>query len=146
MKIASDKDFKSTSKEQMKLSTESLITVDELINEIEQVNALSFLNDECELNTFAKVIEASKSKKKDDEEDDDDDDGSNEDEKDDWEKVEEEEEWDPDFEEFDIPKSGKKAAGKKDKDEDVDFDDDFKDMDLFNDDDDNFDDNDDDDF
>ena len=35
-----------------------------------------------------------------------------EDEVDEWDKVEEEEEWDPDFEEFDIPKSkGKKATG-----------------------------------
>ena len=56
---------------------------------------------------------------------------------DEWEKPEEEEEWDPDFEEFDLPKSkGKKAggvAGKKAADEEEDFkiDDEFKD--LFND-------------
>jgi DNA-directed RNA polymerase subunit delta len=49
--------------------------------------------------------------------------------------VEEEEEWDPDFEEFDVPKSkGKKAtggvAGKKGAEEEEDFkvDDEFKDM------------------
>jgi len=54
---------------------------------------------------------------------------------DDWDKVEEEENWDPDFEEFDVPKSkAKKAPGKKGADEDDDFkvDDEFKDMDLFN--------------
>ena len=56
---------------------------------------------------------------------------------DEWEKPEEEENWDPDFEEFDVPKSkGKKsttAGGKKAGDDD-DFkleDDEFKD--LFND-------------
>ena len=68
-----------------------------------------------------------------------DDDDEAEEVKDDWEKVEEEEDWDPDFDEFDLPKSkGKKAsgtAGKKGAEEEVDFkfDDDFKDMDLFND-------------
>ena len=56
---------------------------------------------------------------------------------DDWEKPEEEEEWDPDFEEFDVPKSkGKKAVGgtKKPSEEEDEFkiDDEFKDM--FNDD------------
>ena len=55
------------------------------------------------------------------------------DEVDDWDKVEEEEDWDPDFDEFDIPKSkGKKAApsGKKSSEEEEDFkiDDEFKDM------------------
>jgi DNA-directed RNA polymerase subunit delta len=54
------------------------------------------------------------------------------DEVDEWEKVEEEEEWDPDFDEFDIPKSkGKKAAtGTKKPVEEEDFkiDDEFKDM------------------
>lgn len=50
------------------------------------------------------------SKKSDEDEDDEDiDDGP-----DDWESPEEEEEWDPDFEEFDVPKSkGKKTAGKR---------------------------------
>ena len=65
-----------------------------------------------------------------------------EDEVDDWEKPEEEENWDPDFEEFDLPKSkvkkaggaapGKKA-GKGDDDDDLSVDDEFKDLDLFND-------------
>jgi DNA-directed RNA polymerase subunit delta len=65
--------------------------------------------------------------------DDDDDDGP--DEVDEWEKVEEEENWDPDFEEFDIPKSkGKKSTGVAGKkavapdDEDFKIDDEFKDM------------------
>ena len=52
-----------------------------------------------------------------------------------WDKVEEEENWDPDFEEFDIPKSkAKKSGGKKGADDDDDFklDEEFKDMDLFN--------------
>ena len=54
-------------------------------------------------------------------------------------KVEEEEEWDPDFEEFDLPKSkAKKSAGTSKKsagsdEDDFKMDDDFKDMDLFND-------------
>ena len=57
---------------------------------------------------------------------------------DDWGKEEEDDNWDPDFEEFDLPKSkGKKAVGggKKAADEEEDFkveDDEFKD--LFNDD------------
>ena len=53
---------------------------------------------------------------------------------DDWEKTEEED-YDPDFEEFDIPKSKtKKAPLKKGKGEDdFELDDDFKEMDLFND-------------
>ena len=71
---------------------------------------------------------------------------------DDWEKSEEDDDWDPDFDEFDIPKSkgAKKspAAGKKKADEDDDFklDEDFKEFDLFNDKDSGFDDDDDDDF
>ena len=60
-------------------------------------------------------------------------------------KLEEEEDWDPDFEEFDLPKSkGKKVSGggssagtgaKKGKgdDDDLGVDDEFKDLDLFND-------------
>ena len=43
--------------------------------------------------------------------------------------------WDPDFDEFDIPKSkAKKSTGKKGVEEEDDFkvDDEFKDMDLFN--------------
>lgn len=55
---------------------------------------------------------------------------------DEWEKPEEEEEWDPDFEEFDLPKSkvkktGGAKAGKGDDDE-LALDEEFKDMDLFN--------------
>jgi len=57
---------------------------------------------------------------------------------DEWEKPEEEDdEWDPDFDEFDIPKSkGKKAAGPKKKGDDEDdfkVDEDFKEFDMFND-------------
>lgn len=62
---------------------------------------------------------------------------------DDWDKPEEDENWDPDFEEFDLPKSkGKKVStgsgtGKKgkggDDDDDLSVDDEFKDLDLFND-------------
>ena len=59
------------------------------------------------------------------------------DEVDDWDKPEEEEEWDPDFEEFDLPKSKVKKAGggvKKGKEEDdLGIDEEFKDLDLFND-------------
>mgnify|MGYP006204482579 CR=1 FL=1 len=66
--------------------------------------------------------------------------------KEDWEKGDEEHSWDPDFEEFDIPKSKGKAAGKKKADEEDDFkiDEDFKEFDMmaggddFDDDDDDF--------
>jgi hypothetical protein len=73
----------------------------------------------------------SSKKNEDDDEEDDVDEGP-----DDWEKPEEEEEWDPDFEEFDIPQSkGKKGVtGKKSgayEEEDFKVDDEFKD--LFND-------------
>jgi len=77
-----------------------------------------------------KAGKATVSSKKD--KDEDDDDGP--DEVDEWEKVEEEENWDPDFEEFDIPKSkGKKStgvAGKKGVEEEEEFkvDDEFKDL------------------
>ena len=56
--------------------------------------------------------------------------------------MEEEEEWDPDFEEFDIPKSkskktgttsGTKKGAKGTEEDDLGLDDDFKDLDLFND-------------
>ena len=57
--------------------------------------------------------------------------------KDDWEKPEEDDDWDPDFDEFDIPKSkGKKAPGagkKKEEEDDFKLDEDFKEFDLFND-------------
>ena len=69
---------------------------------------------------------------------------------DDWEKPEEEDEWDPDFDEFDLPKSkGKKATGgkkKEEEEEDFKVDEDFKEFDLFNDKSGGFDDDDDDDF
>ena len=72
---------------------------------------------------------SSKKSKTDEEDDDDDVDDDN------WDKEEDEEEWDPDFEEFDLPKS-KKGKGGKGGDEDdfkIEEDDEFKDMDLFND-------------
>ena len=90
------------------------------------------LNDDAEISTPAKKgSKASASSKKGK---DDDDDTEVEEKVDEWEKVEEEENWDPDFEEFDIPKSkGKKSAGiagKKVVEEEDDFkvDDEFKDL------------------
>ena len=80
---------------------------------------------------------ATKSSKKSSSDDDDEDEGDDVDEVDEWEKPEEEDTWDPDFEEFDLPKSkAKKTTGgaKKGKEEDdLGVDDEFKDMDLFND-------------
>ncbi len=54
---------------------------------------------------------------------------------DDWEKAEEDDNWDPDFEEFDLPKSKtKKPSTKKPgEDEDLKMDDDFKEFGLFDD-------------
>jgi DNA-directed RNA polymerase subunit delta len=53
---------------------------------------------------------------------------------DDWEKTDDDEDYDPDFEEFDIPKSKIKKPSKKGKSsEDFDLDEDFKDIDLFKD-------------
>ena len=80
---------------------------------------------------------ASKTKKKSDE-DEEDDDEEGEEEVDEWDKVEEEEEWDPDFDEFDVPRSktkkaapgGKKAA--KGEEDELGLDDEYKNMDLFN--------------
>jgi nucleolin len=75
-----------------------------------------------------KVPAPSKKKSRDDE----DEEGEDE-EVDDWEKPEEEDNWDPDFDEFDIPKSrAKKSGGKKD-DDDFAIDDEFKDMGMFDD-------------
>ena len=79
---------------------------------------------------------SSKSKK---EEDDDDDVDDEVEEVDDWEKVEESEEWDPDFDEFDVPKSKiKKSTGgaakktaKGGEEDELGLDEDFKDLDLF---------------
>jgi DNA-directed RNA polymerase subunit delta len=80
---------------------------------------------------------SSKSKKEEDDDDDVDDDGVEE--VDDWEKVEETEEWDPDFDEFDVPKSKvKKSTGgaakktaKGGEEDELGLDEDFKDLDLF---------------
>lgn len=69
----------------------------------------------------------SSKKEKDDEDDEKDDD---------WDAKEEgAEEWDPDFEEFDLPKSRKGKSGKGEEEEDfkVEGEEDFKDLDLFND-------------
>jgi len=86
---------------------------------------------EEELETTAKKGKAVASSKKKSEDDDDDDDA--EEAVDDWEKPEEEENWDPDFDEFDVPKSrGKKAAKKGEEEEEFKIDEEFKDMDLFN--------------
>ena len=51
---------------------------------------------------------------------------------DDWEKTEEDASWDPDFEEFDVPKKSAKKPGKfksGDEDDDFNLNDDFKDID-----------------
>ncbi|MBC7848983.1 MAG: hypothetical protein H7Y31_04575 [Chitinophagaceae bacterium] len=94
--------------------------------------------DEEETSTATKAAKPTSKKKG--EEDDDDDAAVGEDEVDEWDKPEEEETWDPDFEEFDLPKSKvKKPAGggtgaKKGKEEEeLGVDEEFKDMDLFND-------------
>ena len=84
---------------------------------------------------------SAKSKKKGDDDDDDDDDVAEEDEVDEWDKVEEDEEWDPDFDEFDIPRSkakkGSTTAGKKTakggEEDELGLDDEYKNLDLFND-------------
>ena len=56
-------------------------------------------------------------------------------EEDEWEKSGDDDNWDPDFEEFDLPKSkAKKSATKKPVEEDdLKVDDDFKEFGLFND-------------
>jgi hypothetical protein len=61
---------------------------------------------------------------------DDDDEDDADDVDDNWEQVEEDENWDPDFDEFDIPKSKtKKSGGKKSADDDdLGIDDEFKDL------------------
>jgi hypothetical protein len=86
-----------------------------------------------------KASSAKSKKKGDDDDDDDDDDMAEEDEVDEWDKVEEEEEWDPDFDEFDLPRSrakkGSNPVGKKNKggdEDDLGLDDDYKNLDLFN--------------
>ena len=82
-------------------------------------------------NGIVKADKASKSaaKKKDVDEDDLEDE---EDLKDDWEKTEEDTSWDPDFEEFDLPKKASKKPGKfkpSDDDDDFNLNDDLKDID-----------------
>jgi hypothetical protein len=49
---------------------------------------------------------------------------------DDWDAAEEEEEWDPDFEEFDLPKSkkGKSSKGEEEEDFKVEEEEDLKDL------------------
>lgn len=84
----------------------------------------------------SKSKSVSKSKKPKADADDDDEDGEVEEEvADDWEKTEEDEDWDPDFDEFDIPKSGAKKTGKKKTgdEDDLKIDDDFKEFGLFDD-------------
>jgi len=82
-------------------------------------------------NGIVKADKASKSaaKKKDVDEDDLEDE---EDLNDDWEKTEEDTSWDPDFEEFDMPKKASKKPGKfkpSDDDDDFNLNDDLKDID-----------------
>ena len=82
-------------------------------------------------NGVLKADKASKSatKKKDVDEDDLD---EEEEVKDDWEKTEEDASWDPDFEEFDMPKKSANKAGKNkpsDEDDDFNLNDDLKDID-----------------
>lgn len=98
-------------------------------------------------------IQSAARKKKEEEEDDEVDDAPAADDEaadDDWEEgeegAEEEDEWDPDFDEFDIPKSTKKGGVAKDEEveEDVKFDEDLNEFDdLFGDAGDDFDDDDD---
>ena len=74
-----------------------------------------------------KRVRGLQKKNKDDDDDDDDVEVA-----DDWEKPEEDDNWDPDFDEFDVPKSkGKKITGKKaakEEEEEFKVDDDFKDL------------------
>ncbi len=86
------------------------------------------VDEELETKPASKTKKATTKSKVDDEEDEDEDVEV----ADDWEKPEEEDEWDPDFDEFDVPKSKgvKKVIGKKGKADDDEFklDDDFKDL------------------
>ena len=99
------------------------------------------LDDDDDIKQPAKKVAKASPAKKAKDDDDDDDDGPDVDVKDDWEKVEEDEDWDPDFDEFDIPKSkaakpssgGSAKTGKKSGDEEFKLDEDFKEFDLFND-------------
>ena len=89
-------------------------------------------DDEDEI-TPKRVSAGTSSKKTKNEDDEDEDDIE---EEDDWNKVEEDDAWDPDFEEFDLPKSKSSKGGSKkgaDEEEDFKIDDEFKDLGLFND-------------
>ena len=110
-------------------------------NELEDDEEFLDEEDETESIKGSSKKTAKTTSKKGKEEDDDDE----QDEKevvDEWEKPEEEpEEWDPDFEEFDLPKSKAKksgvAGGKKgvkgpEEEEELGLDEEFKDLDLFN--------------
>lgn len=93
-------------------------------------------------------VQAAGRKKEEDEVEEDDDADAAEDDEDDWDEEgeEEEDEWDPDFDEFDLPKSSKKGGGKGDEEEeDLKIDEDLNEFDdLFGDGGDDFDDDDDD--
>ena len=81
-------------------------------------------------NGVLKAEKASKSAAK--KKDVDDDDLEEEEVNDDWEKTEEDTSWDPDFEEFDLPKKASKKPGKfkaGDEDDDFNLNDDLKDID-----------------
>jgi nucleolin len=78
----------------------------------------------------AEKLSKSTSKKKDVDEDDLDE--EDEEVNDDWEKTEEDTSWDPDFEEFDLPKKAAKKPGKfkpSDDDDEFSLNEDFKDID-----------------
>jgi nucleolin len=143
------------------LSNMSVNEAGELVNRLQpkQVNLLQEVAIESPETAAEKAwgvwsVKAARKKAGEDEPDDDDDGdvpAEEEEEEDDWEKGEEGEEeadeWDPDFDEFDIPKPTKKAAGGKkdsDEEEDVKFDEDLNEFDdLFGGSGDNFDDDDD---
>ncbi len=94
-----------------------------------------------ELEDDEEPVAKSSSKKTSSKSDDDDTDDDVEEVEDTWNKPEEEDSWDPDFDEFDIPKSKHKSTGaspkkgskKGDEDDDFKLDDDFKEFGLFND-------------
>lgn len=130
------------------LSTMSVNEVGELVNRLQpkQVSLLEEVAIESPETAEEKAwgvwsVKAARKKAGEEEPDEDDDEDVPAEEEDDWEKGEEGEEeadeWDPDFDEFDIPKSTKKAAGGKkdaDEEEDVKFDEDLNEFDdLFGD-------------
>ena len=121
-KIISDSNKTSAKKESSKPAKREEDDDDDLDDESEETSPKQ------------KSGKASVSSKKNKEEDDDDDDDVADDKQDDWEKGDEGEEWDPDFAEFDVPKSkGKKAAtpakkGAVEEEDDFKVDDEFKDM------------------